>query len=61
MPAYCQLPETRLVDGRVPASIAGDGNGTLILEGPAAPVFLDLDGDKDPETVAAYSCEASGV
>lgn len=61
VPAYCQLPETRLVDGRVPASIAGDGNGTLILEGPAAPVFLDLDGDKDPETVAAYSCEASGV
>ena len=61
VPAYCTLPEAGLMGGRVPPDVAGQGNGALILSGPAAPVSLDLDGDKDPETVAVYSCGASGV
>lgn len=61
VPAYCTLPETRLVDGKVPTDVADPGNGGLVLTGPSAPVTLDLDGVRDPETVAAYSCGASYV
>ncbi len=59
VPAYCEKPEANLVDGKLPSEIAGEGNGQLVLEGAAAPVVVDLDGDRSPETIANYSCGAS--
>lgn len=61
VPAYCDMPELTLVDGKVPEGAYGEAHGELVLEGPAAPVRVDLDGDGTDETVANYSCGASYV
>lgn len=61
VPAYCDMPEQALVDGKVPEGRYQEAHGELVLTGPAAPVRVDLDGDGTEETVANYSCGASYV